>query len=211
MKEKDQKRNQLKQAALAQQAALASAGNIYATTYASAPHFSTSSTMQGMPGSSASNGVMNAYQAGGVHPPFPQYTPYASMPAYPLLPVNNTGFLPLANNSAGVDSTGVLAQYVNAAPVQPASDVGLSLDPPGTASSTSLPLMGAVKAEPKPANLKPSGDDSDVEETAEEEEDEPNEPEVDEKQMAYSTMEGVKILSQPPILKAELHEHQVNI
>lgn len=44
----------------------------------------------------------------------------------------------------------------------------------------------------------------------EEEEEEAVEPEIDEKQLVYSTMEGVKLLSQPQILKAELHEHQVS-
>ena len=163
-----------------------------------------------LPGSSASNGMMNAYQMGGVYPPFPQYAPYATMPAYPPLPVSNTGFVPLVGNGAGANSTGVLAQYVNPALMQPVSDVGLSLDPPLATNSTSLPPPDAVKTEAKPVELKQSGDDSDVELKVEEE-DEPNEPEVDEKQMAYSTMEGVKILSQPPILKAELHEHQVHI
>jgi len=49
-----------------------------------------------------------------------------------------------------------------------------------------------------------------VEEEDEDEED-VLEPEIDEKQMAYSTMEGVKLLTQPTILKAELHEHQVSL
>jgi hypothetical protein len=32
---------------------------------------------------------------------------------------------------------------------------------------------------------------------------------LDEKQLVYSTMQGVRMLPQPSILKAELHEHQV--
>ena len=36
-------------------------------------------------------------------------------------------------------------------------------------------------------------------------------PEVDDRQLAYSTMEGVRMVPQPDILKAELHEHQVRI
>lgn len=164
--------------------------------------------MPGMPGST-STGLPSVYGANGA------YAPYPSMPVYPPLTANTTtGFLPPVSVGAGFAPSNAFGQY-GVAPVQPSGDVGLSLDTlpvassnPFLSSGTALP-QAEVISEAKPVETKPTAEDSEGEEKVEEEEEEPNEPEVDEKQMAYSTMEGVKILSQPPILKAELHEHQV--
>lgn len=215
MKEKEQKRNQLKQTVLTQQAALASAGNVYATTY-------TTSHSSAMQSSSASNGVANAYGASATNPLYAQYTHIPNQPLH----VGDTSAIPSVTFGVAVPSTCVQtqAQYASEVPIQLTSDVGLSLEslsavftnPAVPTSETSLPPT-EVKNEATPVEVKEqkSQNDEDSEEDekveAQEEEDEPNEPEVDEKQMAYSTMEGVKILSQPPILKAELHEHQVRM
>jgi hypothetical protein len=40
-------------------------------------------------------------------------------------------------------------------------------------------------------------------------EEEDAQDEYDEKQLVYSTMQGVRLLPQPAILKADLHDHQV--
>jgi hypothetical protein len=88
---------------------------------------------------------------------------------------------------------------------------------PGSVSATAaLAPMVVVKAQ-EAAEVNTTRETDKVEDAAgdgkeeeeEEEEEEENQPILDERQMAYCTMDNVKILSQPDILKAELHEHQV--
>lgn len=199
-KEKEQKRLQLKQAATAQQAALAAA-NIYANTYP--PH---ASGLAGLSGAAfLPQGVPIA------HPGMP----VVNAPGFAL---NGVSSSVLYGASSGNDvglSLEPASMSSNAPPFGASSNVPVALDsfpgyvPPVVAAPLSAAAASATasksEAEPEVEAAHPA----EVED--EEEEEDVLEPEIDEKQMAYSTMEGVKLLTQPTILKAELHEHQVRI
>jgi hypothetical protein len=87
---------------------------------------------------------------------------------------------------------------------------------PGSVSATTALAPTVVVKAQEAAEANATRESGEVEDAAgdgkveeEEEEEEENQPILDERQMAYCTMDNVKILSQPDILKAELHEHQV--
>lgn len=206
-KEKEHKRLQLKQLASAQQAA-AAASNIYANTYVNHQQ----PTGYGLP----STAVMAtpAFGAG-----------YAFSTQTATTTANNgSGFGSTSSSSSssyvatgdvGLPWQAAVSSHGTSSCLPPAS--ALASASASASFSSSIPpayvapsIDQAVKAESVPQEVTTeavANKEVDVEE--EEEEDAALGPDIDEKQMAYCTMEGVKLLSQPPILKAELHEHQV--
>lgn len=127
--------------------------------------------------------------AGGAPQPFPFAAGTApAWPQHPLAPIS----LSAASNGA--------ATYLPYPPLDP-----LAMLPPAV-QPIAAPVVAPVKEETVPASTYSSSSAPEPTPTVVEEEDV---PEIDEKQLVYSTMEGVKLLSQPSILKAELHEHQV--
>ena len=134
---------------------------------------------------------------------------------------------PYSGSSSSHQQQQSVAAYYSTNSFSAPGDVGLNLEPQlaaPIAPVNMLPLVPQYPAGPFPVPVVvPPVDvavvsqvkaEAETEPPAEMEEDEDADvhaPEIDEKQMAYSTMEGVKLLAQPAILKAELHEHQVRV
>lgn len=139
---------------------------------------------------------------GGMNPQMyamPQYPPphpssmYATQPTSAVYPPHPMQSLPQSGST----------QLQGAYPPRPPQQMVPPMSKPAPVPvPTTAPTVKAEESE-GPSTTKAQGSAA-----AEVEEDV---PEVDDRQLAYSTMEGVRMVPQPDILKAELHEHQVRI
>lgn len=213
----------MKQLATKQQAAIA-ASNIYATAYTSTPAVGTYAAQNGLVAAQSASSCAGvparvpagAYVPGYGYPPLGYSVPGAPPAYYPNLPMQS------ANGDVGLPIDAQLGQQnhgVSAAgyPPMPAYHTAvpqvhhtLPMVDTVSSGSSSVPVLVPVLVAQVTDAVTASVQQADSEEVpAEDEDEEVAEPEIDEKQLVYSTMEGVKLLPQPHILKAELHEHQV--
>lgn len=195
--------------------------NIYANTYYNA---ATHSRGQVVPGAVAMGSAGMPVAPGGGYYGQPMAASYPTSAGMLAPPVVSAAFgQPSASAWLPSASAPVAPQWNqwNAAPAGQAPIPGF---PPSYAAVPTFPtpaqgtqpiaapVVAPLKAEPaSSAPAETSTASASAAEPAPTAAEDEEVPEIDEKQLVYSTMEGVKLLPQPNILKAELHEHQVRL